>query len=106
LNLQRQNIKNPQPMHEANLNIISALKEFLSTVANNSEYLRFFRNTETDFSRKRKLSFEKLALLIVKLCKKTLSVEIETFFKELNTSVSCSVAAFSLQRMKLNPSFF
>ena len=93
-------------MLKANLKIISALKEFLITVADNSEYRNFFRNTETDFTRKRKLSFAKLVLLIVRLCKKTLSVEIEKFFEETNAGFPCSVAAFSLQRMKLNPSFF
>jgi hypothetical protein len=93
-------------MLEANLKIISALKEFLITVANNAAYKSLFRNAETDFTRKRKLTFEKLALLIVRLCKKTLSVEIDKFFEEINSGSSCSVAAFSLQRMKLNPSFF
>jgi len=93
-------------MLKANLKIISALKEFLITVADNTDYKSFFRNKETDFTRKRKLSFEKLVLLIVRLCKKTLSVEIETFFEEMNSGLQCSVAAYSLQRMKLNPSFF
>ena len=93
-------------MLKANLKIISALKEFLITVADNSEYRDLFRNTKTDFTRKRKLSFEKLILLIVRLCKKTLSVEIENFFEEANAGAPCSVAAFSLQRRKLNPSFF
>ena len=37
---------------------------------------------------------------------KTLSVEIEKFFEEINSGLTYSVAAFSLQRMKLNPSFF
>jgi Transposase DDE domain len=93
-------------MLEANLKIISSLKEFLMTVTDNIEYKSLFRKSETDFTRKRKLSFEKLVLLIVRLCKKTLSVEIEKFFEEINAGLSCSVAAFSLQRMKLNPSFF
>lgn len=93
-------------MLKANLKIISTLKEFLITVANNPEYLNLFRNTETDFTRDRKLPFEKLAMLIVRLCKKTLSVEIENFFKEANAGFPCSVSAFSLQRMKLKPFFF
>lgn len=93
-------------MLAANLRIISALREFLITVAGNSEYISFFRNAETDFTRKRKLCFEKLVLLLVRLCKKTLSVEIEKFFEELNTGKPCTVSAFSLQRMKLSPSFF
>lgn len=93
-------------MLKANLKIISGLKDFLNVVASHSEYKKLFRNAETDFTRNRKLSFEKLILLIVRLCKKTLSVEIEKFFEEMNMRFSCSVAAFSLQRMKLNPSFF
>lgn len=96
-------------MLEANLKIISALKEFLIEVANHSEYKNIFRNAETDFTRRRKLSFEKLSLMIVRLCKKTLSVEIVPIaigIQELHTGLSCSVAAFSLQRMKLNPLFF
>lgn len=99
-------LKNPHPMLDANLKIISSLKQFLIDVANNSDYLSVFRNSKTDFTRKRKLSFEKLVLLITRLCKKTLSVEIEKFFEEINSGLSCTVAAFSLQRMKLNPSFF
>lgn len=90
----------------ANIKIISALKEFLITVSENMAYKNLFRNAETDFTRKRKLSFDKLVLLIVQLSKKTLSVEIEKFFDNINVISSCSVAAFSLQRMKLNPSFF
>ena len=93
-------------MLDANLKIIASLKQFLITVANNTGYKSLFRNAETDFTRRRKLSFEKLAMLIVRLCKKTLSVEIEKFFEEINSGLTCSVAAFSLQRMKLNPSFF
>ena len=93
-------------MLEANLRIISSLKSFLIKVSENSEYKSLFRNAETAFTRKRKLSFDKLVLLIVQLSKKTLSVELENFFEGINEKSSCSVAAFSLQRMKLNPSFF
>jgi hypothetical protein len=93
-------------MLEANLKIISALKTFLTTVANNKDYKSLFRTTETDFTRKRKLTFEKLSLIIVQLCKKTLSLELDNFFDQFNISSSCSVAAFSMQRKKLNPCFF
>jgi len=75
-------------MLEANLKIISALKEFLIIVANKMEHTSLFRNKETDFTRKRKLSFEKLALLIVRLCKKTLSVEIDNFFEQINVGLT------------------
>jgi hypothetical protein len=93
-------------MSSANLKIISSLKTFLLTVSENQEYKNYFRTTETAFTRRRKLSFEKLALIIVQLCKKTLSVEIDKFFEQINSGSSCSVAAFSMQRKKLNPAFF
>lgn len=93
-------------MLDANLKIISTLKSFLITVAQNKAYTNLFRTTSTAFTRKRKLPFEKLSLLIIQLCKKTLAVEIDNFFEGMNDGLSCSVAAFSLQRMKLNPSFF
>jgi hypothetical protein len=93
-------------MLSANLKIISTLKEFLTTVSNQTCYKNLYKNAETDFTRTRKLPFEKLVLLIIQLCKKTLSVEIEKFFEGINSSLSCSVSALSLQRMKLNPSFF
>jgi hypothetical protein len=57
-------------MLDANIKIISSLKEFLITVAENNNYKSLFRNRETDFTRRRKLSFDKLVLMIVKLCKK------------------------------------
>jgi hypothetical protein len=93
-------------MLKANLKIISGLKEFLIKVSNDNVYLSMFKNSESDFTRKRKLTFDNLVLMITRLCKKTLSVEIDTFFEEVNPSKSCSVPAFSLQRAKLNPAFF
>jgi hypothetical protein len=52
------------------------------------------------------LPFERIVFLILKLCKKTLSVELDLFFEEINKPNSCTVSAFSQQRMKLNPWFY
>lgn len=93
-------------MSVANVIILSELKTFLKEVSINSELTDLFRNSKTDFTRKRKLCFQNLSLLIARLCKKTLSVELDSFFKETKSSRTCSVAAFSLQRAKLNPMFF
>jgi len=93
-------------MFESNIKIISELKSFLSYIATNRDLLNYFCYSDRDFIRTRKLPFERLALLITKLCKKTLSIELETFFQELGTSMSCSVSAFTQQRVKLNPLFF
>ena len=93
-------------MFEANLKIIQELKAFISIVIERPEILDKFRNDPTAFTRDRKLPFERLVVLIAKLCKKTLSVELESFFEEMNLSTTCSVSAFAQQRMKLNPSFY
>jgi len=93
-------------MSALNVRILSELQTYLNEVAINAELTNLFRYSETDFTRKRKLCFKNISLLIVRLCKKTLSVEMDDFFSAIKSSKSCSVAAFSLQRAKLNPRFF
>lgn len=93
-------------MLETNVKIIEELKEFISIIVQRPDLLKQFCNNESDFIRTRKLPFERIVLLIVKLCKKTLSVELEQFFEGINLQCSCSVSAFTQQRMKLNPEFY
>jgi len=93
-------------MLEANLKIIEELRLFVSLVKEEPEVLSVFSIVRNAFIRTRKLPFEKLVLLIAKLCKKTLSAEIDDFFEELSDSSSCSVSAFAQGRMKLHPAFF
>jgi DDE family transposase len=93
-------------MFESNIKIISDLKSFLRDIATNRELLNYFCYSARDFIRARKLPFERLVLLITKLCKKTLSIELDTFFQELGTHIPCSVSAFTQQRIKLSPLFF
>jgi hypothetical protein len=88
------------------IKIISELKSFISLVAQDDNLLGNFRKSPEDFTRNRKLPFERLVLLIVKLCKKTLSIELEKFFDELGDANGCSVSAFTQQRIKLKSSFF
>lgn len=88
------------------IKIISELKSFVFQTVHNEEALDFFRKSEKDFTRNRKLPFERLVLLIAKLCKKTLSIELENFFGELGHRNTCSVSAFTQQRIKLKASFF
>jgi len=93
-------------MHDANVKIIARLKRFVMMVWSNPECLKKFAVSEQDFVRNRKLPFPKLALLIIKLCKKSLSIELERFFEEAGSGVPCSVSAFTQQRLKLKPIFF
>lgn len=93
-------------MFEANIKILSDLKDFISLVAADRDLLSHFCVRDQDFTRKRKLPFAKLALLITRLCKKTLSVELESFFEQLGCHMPCSVSAFSQHRLKLSPHLF
>lgn len=93
-------------MQNVNVEIIAELKNFICLVHNTPELLDLFRQQKSDFTRDRKLPFDKLVLLILKLCKRTLSVELEQFFTDQKLEESCSVSAFSQQRSKLIPDFF
>lgn len=93
-------------MFDTNVKLIRELKEFVSIVSTNNDLLSHFRCSPKDFVRSRKLPFERLVLLITKLCKKTLSVEIEDFFTQSGQAHCCSVSAFVQQRTKLKPMFF
>src|ERR1035437_1225783 len=96
---------NCNPMFDVNVKILSELKNFITIVSFTRELLSKFCSSDKDFSRSRKLPFDKLALFIIKLCKKTLSVELERYFEELNNSTPCSVSAYTQQRCKLHSSF-
>ena len=93
-------------MIDANVKIIRELKNFIGIVIGNRELLAKFCVSDKDFIRDRKLPFARLVLLIGKLCKKTLSIELEKFFEESGSLLNCSVSAFTQQRAKLVPSFF
>lgn len=93
-------------MNNVNVEIIEELKNFVRSVAENKVLLNKFTCFDGDFTRNRKLPFTSLILMITKLCKKTLSVEIEQFFEEMGVKMTCSVSAFCQQRHKLSGSFF
>jgi hypothetical protein len=93
-------------MHEANLKIIARLKRFVTAISSHKELLQRFSVSDQHFVRDRKLPFSKLALFIAKLCKKSLSIELEKFFEETGDPMPCSVSAFAQQRVKLKPHFF
>jgi hypothetical protein len=93
-------------MLRSNLKIIRELKDFLCLITQNPELVSIFSTVPNGFTRKRKLYFDRLVLLIAKLCKKTLDVEIESFFDDMQLQVHCSVSAFSQQRVKLSPMFY
>jgi len=93
-------------MFDVNVKILSELKNFIAIVSSNRELLSKFCSSEKDFSLSRKLPFDKLAFFIIRLCKKTLSVELERYFEELNKPMPCSVSAYTQQIFELHFSFF
>jgi hypothetical protein len=90
-------------MSKANLRIIEELRLFITLMSQNRDLVSMFSTTPNGFTRRRKLCFSDLVLLIARLCKKTLSVEIERFFDEAGHAGRCSVSAFCQQRKKLDP---
>src|SRR5439155_26900341 len=94
-------------MVEANIQIIEELKYFLETVSQDPEFRKLVVNGEGDFSRRRTLTLERVAAMIINMPKRSLSVEIKEFFDCLGEGEArITKGAFSLQRSKLNPSFF
>lgn len=93
-------------MSTANLRIIEEIRFFILKVSQDKELASLFSLTPKGFTRNRKLGFLKLVLLIGKLCKKTLSVELEALFDDLGEFNNCTVSAFCQQRKKLNPLFY
>jgi hypothetical protein len=107
---------------DVNVAIIGEMQSFLKMAEEQYELQQLFcTNISKDFIRQRKLPFQRLILLITRLCKRTLSLELEKFFKDLESAYNlgswlslpqtpgllpCSVSAYSQRRKKLHPCFF
>ena len=94
-------------MVEANIKIIEDLKEVLKVINSNSEVRKHFVTHVSDFTRKRKLTYDRTVFLILNMLKRSLSIEIQDFFEScISSTLSCTKSAFTIQRKKLNPVFF
>jgi len=94
-------------MINANIKIIEELKEYISTIKQDDTKRRLFTTSEKDFTKNRKLPLERIVLLIINMLKKSLSIELKEFFDTIGqTNLTCSKAAFCLQRVKLKFDFF
>lgn len=94
-------------MVNANIKIIEQLKLFLNMVTSNSEIRSLFTKSPSDFSRERKLPLSKVVGMLINLPKRSLSIELRSFFESIGEVGSiCTKGAFCLQRTKLNPLFF
>ncbi len=93
-----------KPMVKANVQIINDLKTFLNKVISDITQRQQYTFSESDFSRKRTLPLETLAMLILNLPKRSLSIEICSFFDFIKQE-SCTKSAFCQQRTKLKSVF-
>jgi len=84
--------------------IISKDIAFLENAINHRE--KYFTRI-VDFTRKRKLDYQGLAMMVINLPRKSLSVEIEDLLERIDLqSVDYTKSAFCHARLKLQPCFF
>lgn len=84
-------------MISTNVKIIEELRLFLGTVIHNREVRELFTTNPTDFSRDRKMPTSKVIGMLINLPKRSLSVELQSFFENLQEpSLGCTKSAFSL----------
>ena len=94
-------------MVNTNVKIIEELQSFLNLVLEDSEIRELFTTNSKDFIRDRKLPLRKIIGMLINLPKRSLSIELQSFFESLEQSdLCCTKGAFSLQRTKLKPIFF
>ncbi len=82
------------------------MRKFLEEISDDPIKRAKYIVKDKDFSRKRLLQFEMLVLLLINAIKRSLSIELMSFFEHICNSGPCSKQAFSKQRRKLKPEFF
>lgn len=93
-------------MAHSNVAIINDLKNFLEEISSDSSKRILYSSSFQAFSRKRLLCFQTIVLLIANTLKRSLSIELGSFFEGLSSHKICSKQAFSKGRQKLKPLFF
>ncbi len=92
---------------DTNIKIITDLKNFIAACSSDTELRSLFTTSKTDFTRERKLGFERLVFLLINFFKKSYSIEIAEFYNWITPGTfPVSKSAFCQQRMKLNGLFF
>jgi hypothetical protein len=90
-----------------NVKIIDLLKSYLKIIVEHPDIREHFTMHPLDFSRERKLPLLKVIGLLINLPKRSLHIELQSFFESIGQgSLCCTKGAFSLQRSKLKPIFF
>jgi hypothetical protein len=94
-------------MVTTNVKIIDLLKSYLKIMVEHPDIREHFTMYPLDFSRERKLPLLKVIGLLINLPKRSLHIELHSFFESIGQGgLCCTKGAFSLQRSKLKPIFF
>jgi hypothetical protein len=93
-------------MTEANVGIIHELKKFLNEISDEKARRKCYVYSTKAFTRKRLLPFTRIVMLIINGLKRSLQVELQSFFENFSQEQPCRKQAFCKQRIKLNPAFF
>ncbi len=84
-------------------------KKFINYVRNqiySKQFLESNRNSDKDFTRKRKLTFPKIILFMLNSIKKSLQKELTEFFLNFSSEKNITNSAYSQSRMKLKHTAF
>jgi len=93
-------------MADSNVRIINDLRKFLERCSSDKSQKSKYVYKSSSFTRKRSLSMDILMMLILNTLKRSLSIELESFFEHFPQLSGCTKQAFSAQRSKLKPEFF
>ncbi|MEO5910508.1 MAG: hypothetical protein ABIP95_06445 [Pelobium sp.] len=105
-NLTGKSLKTKNCGMNANLEIISDLKDFITLSATQPDLKELFTVSKNDCSRNRKLGFERLVLMLINFFRKSYSNEITDFFLISGEENKVTKSAFCQQRMKIKDLFF
>lgn len=83
-------------------NLLSKALDVVNISIRDYEFMCFSRNSPKHFSRKGKLGFVNLIAFTLNLVRKPLQLEIDSFFKLINSDVSITKQAFSKARQKIS----
>ena len=94
------------PMTDANVEIINELKKFIDEVSGQAIKKEHYCYSKNSFIRERILTLKCTVMLIINGLKRSLQIELQNFFENFSSGLSCSKQAFCEQRVKLKPAFF
>lgn len=95
-------------MVNANVSILEEFSSIIRIVSADSDLRKGFISKPEFFCRDRKLRFDTVSFIVLNLLKKSLNVELLSFFEkfEYNNVKPCSKSAFCQQRQKIKSSWF